>query len=249
SINEETGLLVQGYDTPPAMMMPHDRPWLPGRIEALGYTKSKDVIAYLYDIRNGFPEAVRKRLEKPLPPGTRLRPLDMSRYAQEIRVVTEIFNAAWFDNWGFVPLTDADTEHLATTLRPLIQKDLVWFVEIDGEPAAFVVCLPNLNEAIRDLGGSLLPFGWAKLLWRLKVKGLKSGRVPLMGVKRKFAKGLSGGMMPWLLIKATRDACLKRGMETFELSWILEDNISMRRITEGIGGVPYKTYRIYGKSL
>lgn len=249
SINEETGLLVDGFDTPPMLMMPHDPPYAMRRVEELGYAKAKDVLAYHYDIRHEFPPAVRKRLEKPLPPGTVLRRLDMSRYKQEIAALTGIFNDAWAGNWGFVPLTEADTDHLAASIRPLIDKNLVWFVEIDGEPAAFMVTLPNLNEAIRDLNGSLLPLGWAKLVWRLKVKGLKTGRVPLMGVKRKYAKGLSGGMLSWLLIDACRRECLKRGMEFFELSWVLEDNVPMRRIAESIIASPYKTYRIYGKTL
>lgn len=249
SINEETGLLVDGFDTPPMLMMPHDAPHTMRRLEELGFTKAKDVLAYLYDMRLGYPDTIAKRLEKPLPPGTVLRRLDMSRYKQEIAALTEIFNGAWFDNWGFVPLTEADAAHMATSMRPLVNKDLIWFIEIEGEPAACMVCLPNLNEAIRDLGGNLLPFGWARLLWRLKIAGVKTGRVPLMGVKRKFAKGLSGGMLSWHLIDATRREALKLGMERIELSWILEDNVSMRRMIEVICGDAYKTYRIYGKAL
>jgi len=249
SINEEMGLLIEGYDTPPMLMMPHDPRYALRRIEQQGYAKAKDVLAYHYDIRAGFPDAVRKRLAKPLPAGTVVRKLDMKRYREEISAVTEIFNDAWSGNWGFVPLTEADTDHLAESIKPLLDKDLVWFVEIEGEPAAFLVCLPNLNEAIRDLNGELLPFGWAKLIWRLKIRGVKTGRVPLMGVKRKFAKGLSGGILSWLLVDATRKECLKRGMERFELSWVLEDNVAMRRMAESILAKPYKTYRIFEKAL
>lgn len=249
SINEEMGLLVDGFDTPPMLMMPHDRPYAAPRLEALGYGKAKDVLAYLYHMDQPIPDVIARRLEKPLPAGTVLRMLDMARYREEVTTLTAIFNDAWSGNWGFVPLTEADTAHMATALRPLIARDMVWFVEQEGVPVAFMVCLPNLNEAIRDLGGALLPFGWAKLLWRLKVAGLESGRVPLMGVRRSAARGLLGGMIPWLLINATRQACLKRGMRRFELSWILEDNLPMRRMTEMICGEPYKRYRIYGKAL
>lgn len=249
SINEQMGLLVDGFDTPPMLLMAHDFPYVAPRLEALGYGKEKDVYAYYYDIRDAFPKAVRRMLDRPLPPGTVLRPVDMSRFLEEIRSLTEIFNEAWFDNWGFAPLTPTDTDYLASSIRPLIEKDLVWFIEIGGEPAAFIVVLPNLNEAITDLDGKLLPFGWAKLLWRLKVRGLKTARVPLMGVKRKFAKGLSGGQFSWLLIDACRRSCLKRGIQAFELGWILEENGAMRRMLENINARIYKTYRIYGKPL
>ncbi|WP_404326520.1 dATP pyrophosphohydrolase [Aerophototrophica crusticola] len=249
SINEEMGLLVAGHDTPPVMMMPHDQPYVARRIEALGYAKAKDVYAYWYDIRKELPKYVRQMLERKLPGQVVLRKLDMKNYARDVRYLTEIFNDAWMGNWGFVPLTDAETEHLATSLRPLVVADMVWFVEIDGEPAAFGVCLPNLNEAIRDLGGSLFPLGWAKLLWRLKVSGVKTARVPLMGVRQKFQVGLSGGILPFLVINGMRENAIKRGIEFVELSWILEDNLPMRKINERIGSIPYKTYRIYGKAL
>lgn len=249
SINEETGLLVAGFDTPPVMMMPHDQPYVARHVEANGYAKAKDLYAYWYDIRGELPKYVRQMLDRKLPGEVVLRKLDLRNYARDVRYLTEIFNDAWMGNWGFVPLTEAETEHLAKSLRPLVVADMVWFVEIDGEPAAFGVCLPNLNEAIRDLGGSLLPLGWAKLLWRLKVSGVKTARVPLMGVKQKFQVGLSGGILPFLVINGMRENAIKRGIEFVELSWILEDNLPMRKINERIGATAYKTYRIYGKGL
>jgi hypothetical protein len=111
------------------------------------------------------------------------------------------------------------------------------------------VLLPNVNEAIADLKGKLLPFGWAKLLWRLKVKGLKSARVPLMGVKRKFADTMRGQLLPFHLMNAGRNASLALGYEKFEFSWVLEENMPMRRISEAMGAVIYKTYRLYEKAL
>jgi hypothetical protein len=125
----------------------------------------------------------------------------------------------------------------------------VWFVEIDGEAAGFGVLLPNLNDAIHDLGGKLAPFGWARLLWRLKVKGVKRGRVPLMGVKRKFARDRRGIFAPFVILDAIRREGVKAGITQAEYSWILEDNMPMRHILEGFGARIYKTYRIYGKAI
>jgi hypothetical protein len=249
SINEEAGLLVDGFETPPMLLMGHDPAYAGRRLEQQGYAKAKDLIAYLYDIRAELPASARALIERPLPAGVTLRRLDMRRYAAEIAALTEIFNDAWSGNWGFVPLTEEETKHLAKAMRPLIRQDLVWFVEVNGEPAAFGVCLPNLNEAMRDLGGSLLPIGWLKLLWRLKVSGVKTARVPLMGVKRKFASGLLGSLMPFLIMDALRRNALRLGFREVELSWILEDNLPMRHINEALGGRPYKTYRVYEKAL
>ena len=247
--NEETGLLVDGFDTPPVFMMGHDRAYLAPHLQALGYAPVKDLIAYAYDIEVELPEAVRSLLRRGLPPNVTLRPLDMKKYDSEIRAITDIFNDAWLNNWGFVPLTEADTEHMAQDLKLLLDEKLVWFAEVDQVPVAFVVCLPNLNEAIRDLQGRLFPFGWAKLLWRLKVAGVKTGRVPLMGVRRQYANNIVGAMLPFVIIDAVRREAIRRGMKMIELSWILEDNRPMRRIIEAIGGRPYKTYRIYEKAL
>jgi hypothetical protein len=247
--NEEMGLLVDGFDTPPMLLMGHDRPYVGARIEELGYEKAKDVYAYLYDMQVDLPEGARRLLERPLPEGLRVRRIDFKRYDEEIRTITEIFNDAWLHNWGFVPLTAVETDHLAKSLKPLLDPRLVSIVEQKGEAVGFLVCLPNLNEAIRDLGGKLLLFGWAKLLWRLKIAGVKTARVPLMGVKRSAAKGVIGSLLPFLLIDAVRKEAVKMGFRHIELSWILEDNMPMRRINESLGGVAYKTYRIYGKAL
>lgn len=248
SINEETGLLVDGFDTPPMLMMGHDRPYLGGLLERAGYAKAKDVLAYLSEGPE-LPAGVRAMVARPLPPNVRVRPLRMADYRREVGALTAIFNDAWSGNWGFVPLTDGEIDHMARQMKPLIDERLVWFAEVDGEPAAFAVCLPNLNEAIRDLDGRLLPFGWAKLLWRLKGSGVRSARVPLMGVRRKYADSLLGGLLAFLIIAAVRREAAALGLHRIEMSWILEDNVPMRRIAEAVGGRPYKTYRLYGKVL
>ena len=249
SINEETGLLVDGFDTPPMVMMGHDQPYVAGRVEALGYAKIKDVYAYLVDVTTPLPKGVRERVKRAAPAGVSLRKLDFKNYEREVHAMTSIMNEGWSGNWGFTPITEAETRQLAKSMRPVVDQNLVWFAAIDGEDAGFGVCLPNVNEAARDLDGKLLPFGWAKLLWRLKVSGVKTGRVPLMGVKRKFARDFRGQLLPFLLIDAMAREAKKAGIDTVEMSWILEDNRPMRAIIETVGSKRYKTYRLYEKRL
>lgn len=248
SINEETGLLVEGFDTPPMLMMGHDQPYVGTRIEALGYAGVKDLIAYLLESAKAPPAGLQRILAQP-PKNLRVRPLDTRRYREDINTITAIFNDAWSQNWGFVPYTEAEVEHLAKALKPLLDPKLVPIAELDGEPVAFGVLLPNLNEAIRDFGGRLLPFNWAKLLWRLKVRGVKTGRVPLMGVRRSLAADFTARAVPFFVIEAMRRRCLELGIAEVELSWILENNAPMRRLLEMIGSRAYKTYRVYGKTL
>jgi GNAT superfamily N-acetyltransferase len=249
SINEEVGLQVGGFDTPPMVMMGHDPAYVAARVEALGYRQIKDVHAYISNLSTDLPPNVRRMVDRGPPAGVRLRMLDMSRYDQEVGVLTEILNDAWSQNWGFTPTTEAETAQLAKSLKLVVDRRLAWFAEIDGEIAGFIVILPNVNEAIRDLKGKLLPFGWAKLLWRLKVQGLKTARVPLMGVRKKFAGTRRGQLLPFLLIDRARAEARKLGYETIEMSWILEDNRPMRSILEAVHSRIYKTYRIYEKSL
>ncbi|EIT69408.1 MULTISPECIES: hypothetical protein [Hydrocarboniphaga] len=248
SINEETGLLVQGFDTPPAVMMSHDFPYVGTRVEGAGYVKAKDLIAYNYDVTAPLP-AVAQRMVDRKPANIKVRTLDAKRYLEDIQTVTHIFNDAWADNWGFVPYTPAEIDHLARALKPLIDPKLAPIAEIDGRPVAFGILLPNLNEAIREFNGKLLPFNWAKLLWRLKVSGVKSGRLPLMGVRRDIGSPYAAALAPFLVIEAIRSRTAALGYKTAELSWILENNLPMRRMIEAVGGKPYKTYRVYQKSL
>lgn len=249
STNEEVGLLIEGRETSPMFMMSHDPAHTAAAIEAQGYAKAKDIFAYTCSVADDLPAPILRRIRKGLPEGVTLRTLEMKRLDAEVATLTGILNDAWAGNWGFTPTTEAETKALATTLRLLIDPRLAWFAEIDGEPAGFMILLPNINEAIADLGGKLLPFGWAKLLWRLKVRGVKTGRVPLMGVKRGFAATLKGQLLPFHLIDAVARAARARGYERYELSWVLEDNLPMRRICDAGGASVYKTYRLYQKAL
>ncbi|MDE2390467.1 MAG: dATP pyrophosphohydrolase [Rhodospirillales bacterium] len=249
NINEETGALIDGFDTPPMLLMPHDLPYVAQQLEAMGMQKAKDVIAYLYDIRVEFPASVQRLLSRALPPGLTVRQLDMKRIKEEIKNVTSIFNDAWSQNWGFVPLTEEETDYLSKSLKPLLNPRLTSLVERNGEPVAFMIALPNLNEAIKGLNGKLLPLGWARLLWRLKVAGVKTARVPLMGVRRSAAKDLIGSLIPYLMIDMVRRDALTMGYTHIELSWILEDNMPMRRMIESMNAKPYKTYRVFEAAL
>ncbi|PKP68187.1 MAG: dATP pyrophosphohydrolase [Alphaproteobacteria bacterium HGW-Alphaproteobacteria-5] len=249
SINEEMGLLVDGFDAPPMLLMGHDPVYAGARLEELGYGKEKDVYAYLMDTTVPLSRSARGMLFRPAAASVKMRRLDFSNYDNEIRTIVDIYNDAWSGNWGFVPLTESETDEMAKRMRVLLDERLVWFAEVDGEAVAFIVALPNVNEAIRDLDGRLLPFGWAKLLWRLKVKGVGSGRVPLMGVRRHLAGTVIGSALPLQLVGAIWPGAIELGFRWFELSWILEDNLPMRRILERLGAHAYKTYRIYGKTL
>ncbi|HEY1449133.1 MAG TPA: dATP pyrophosphohydrolase [Caulobacteraceae bacterium] len=248
SINEEVGLLVDGFDAPPMVMMGHDPRYAGPRIEEQGFARIKDVYAYVSGVPV-FTAGVETRLKRPTPAGVVVRPINMKDFDGEVRTLVDIWNDAWAQNWGFAPVTEAETRHLGESLKLILHPRLIWFVEIDGEAAGFGALLPNLNDAIFDLGGKLLPFGWAKLLWRLKVKGVKRGRVPLMGVKRKFAREARGAFAPFLILDAFRREAPKIGITAAEYSWILEDNTPMRHILESFGARIYKTYRLYGKAL
>jgi hypothetical protein len=201
------------------------------------------------DMESPLSRPVRAMLEHPPASSVRLRRLDLRDYANEVRRMVDIYNDAWSGNWGFVPLTGAEADEMADRMRILLDERLVWFAEVDGQPVGFIVVLPNVNEAIRDLGGRLLPFGWAKLLWRLKVSGVSTARVPLMGVRRSLAGTVIGSFIPLQLIGAVMPVGAAFGFRRVELSWILEDNRPMRRVLERLGARPYKTYRVYGKAL
>lgn len=249
SINQEVGLLIDGFDTPSMMLMPHDRPYLAARLEAQGYTKVKDMLAYIRGTGHWFPDRLRALATRELGANVHLRHINMRRYREEIAGIVSIFNEAWHTNWGFVPMTEAETTHMAREMRPLIREKLAWIAEVGGESAACLVCLPDINGVIGDLKGRLLPFGWAKLLWRLKVKGSPSGRVLLMGVRRKYANRMLGRLLPIKLIYAVEKHVVEAGIKRAEMSWVLEDNKAVRHLIEGVGGTAYKTYRVYEKAL
>ncbi len=252
TIYEEVGMLVDGFDTPPVIMMPYGRPNYPKMLEDMGFTKVVDMIAYWADIHAGYPrpkivDTMLANIEND--PDITVRPMRKGKFLEEVQMAMEIFNDAWADNWGHVSLSDAQIKHMANELKPVIRQDFFWVCEYKGEPAAFILMVPNVNEAIKGLDGKLLPFGWAKLLYRLKVKGVKSARIPLMGVRREFQRKRTGLSMAAFLSEKVFEMGRKHGYTHVEMGWILESNKSMIRIIEQALGVPYKTYRMYEKVI
>lgn len=249
SINDEVGALLSGFETPPMFMMPHGRPYYDTRIREQGYEKAKDVVAYLLDPSGPPPAVMQATLRKVGVGRIRTRPIELSRLEEEIAIIGELFNDAWENNWSYVRWTSAELSDLGRSLKLFVPPDLVQIAEIDGEPAAMIVVVPNLNEAIQDLGGRLLPFGWLKLLHRMRWSSPKSARVPLMGMRKRYHRSALGMALVFRLLEAVRGPLLEREIHRLELSWTLEDNRPMRHIKERIGAVVYKTYRIYEKNL
>jgi hypothetical protein len=175
--------------------------------------------------------------------------MDKAHFESEVATLLEILNDAWSGNWGFVPMTKAEIADLAGLLKLLLRPGDVAIAEYRGQAAAMAVCFPNVHEAIRDMGGRLLPFNWARLLWRMKVRRPKSGRMPLMGVRRELQNTPIGAALALSVIQATRDFNFSHGVEASELSWILDGNERVKHIIELVGGTPYKRYRIYQKLL
>jgi hypothetical protein len=250
SINDEAGLLIDGYERAPRMMMNYAPRWLGPALENAGYKKAKDLIAFHMRTDAAIPAAARRIAEKTQDhPGVHLRTLDKTHLKRDLGIILEIFNEAWAGNWGFVPMTADEITHTANNMKPLINPDLVHIAEIDGHAAAMIVALPDLNEALNGLGGRLLPLGWAKLLWRLKVKGVSGARILLMGVRPKHQSGFLGSALAVTLMNKLHEALRTGGYKDAELSWILEDNTPMIRLVENAGASPYKRYRIYEKTL
>jgi len=250
SINDEMGLLIDGFDRPPCIMMGHAKPYMGGHLEARGYNKAKDVIAYDYDGEVSLTRSMQAIVDKAKKSGDiRIRPFSKKNMARDIEIIMSIFNDAWSDNWGFVPFTPEEIAALGNNLKMLVKDEYIVIAEYRGKPAAMAVTLPDINAWLADLNGRLLPFGWAKLVWRLMAKPPEAVRMPLMGVLRKHHGTAIGSALALSVIDTLYRYHRGRGTKRAELSWILEDNRPMRRIIESLGAVPYKTYRIYEKDL
>lgn len=251
SIWEEPGLLVQGHDHPPTVMMGHHDPAYQGWIEPLGYTGIKDLLTYEVDIDREFPPLVQRIVSSgERNPRIRVRKVDRHRFDEEAHLLLSILNDAWSDNWGFVPITPSEIAYTGRKLKPIIFADLVRVAEVDGEPVAFMVTLPDLNELIGDLDGRLFPFGFAKLLWRLRRPRVRTMRVPLMGVVKRLQATRLASQLAFMMIEyIRRDSIAVYGATRSEIGWILDDNQGMRSIAEMLDGRVNKLYRIYSKSL
>ena len=247
SINQESGLLVDGFDAPPAVMMGHARPWYARHVEAAGLRKAMDLIAYDFHPGMRPPEKMRAFIRRLKEKGDlTVRPLNRKRFNDELNLIMDIFNDAWAGNWGFIPFTEAEIRQMAQELRLLVDDRDVAIAEWKGEPAAMTVVMPDINRLIADFHGRLLPFNWLKLIYRLKFsRAPKRMRMPLMGVRRKFQNTAVGAALALAVIEEVNEYHHAKGFAGAELSWILETNTRVRKIIESIGAIPYKTYRIY----
>ncbi|GAC1575812.1 MAG: hypothetical protein NVS3B20_07460 [Polyangiales bacterium] len=249
SINEEIGCLVSGFDLPPMILMPHHRPYQGALIEAAGFAKEKEVFAWRYDVSDIPPRPLRAHAELTKHPEVKFRTVDMKNVARDVRIIMDIFNDAWKDNWGFVPLTENELKKTAADMKMILIPDLALIAEVDGEAAAVSVALPNVNELIKDLDGKLFPLGLPKLLYRLKVKGPTQARLMILGIKKKYrVQKKYGGLSAALYVEMVNRG-KKIGIKWGELSWTLEDNAPVNLGIKSMGGKVYKTYRVYSKPL
>lgn len=246
--NDECGLLVEGFDSPPVIMMTYNPRYYVTLVEAAGFRKSKDLLAFHMDLAK-IPMDRLARIAakiKQRNPNLALRPVRRKTLAQDLAKVKEVYNAAWEDNWGFVPMTDAEVDFMAARLKPLLMEGLIWLVEAGTEPVGFLLALPDYNIALKPLRGRLLtPKVLGFIPYLLGWKCPPRTRVITLGMKREYrGKGLESAM----LIEGLRVG-IKAGVTESEASWILEDNVMMCRMLEAIGGRPYKTYRLYERQI
>lgn len=252
SVNEECGLLISGFDTPPVVMMLHGKEEYKGIVEGFGYTKAIDMFAYQADLSAGYPRPkITQMMVKSADRNSdiKVRSMRLGKFRDELNIVMDIFNDAWSENWGFVPFDDTKIEHMANEIKPIMFKEGLWIGEYQGRPIAYIWMIPDVNEATRGLNGSILPFGWVKLLWRLKIKGVKQARIPLMGLRKEFHNTRIGLSLVAKLCETVFEAGRKKGFSHCELSWILENNSGMISICEQASAVPYKKYRMYQKKI
>ena len=247
--NHEIGLLVDGFDSPPVLMMTYNpRYYIRHFEEVLGLQKAKDLYAWWMSAHVDPPERVVRIAEKVrAKEGVVIRPVNLKDFTEEARRIKEIYNAAWEKNWGFVPVTEEEFDHAAKDMKQIAVPDLVLVAEVQGEPVAFALTLPDLNQALIHVGGKLttfgLPIGLAKLLWH--ARKIDQLRLIILGIKEKYRKrGIDA-----ILYLDTLRAARKLGYKGGEISWTLEDNVLVNRAIEMMGGQRYKTYRVYEAEL
>ncbi len=246
--NDECGLLVDGFDSSPVLMMTYNPRYYLALFDGAGLVKAKDLLAYVIELKEApLPRLSRlaagfARREKNL----KIRPIRKKRLKADLTKVKEVYNAAWEDNWGFVPMTDADIDFMAARLKPLLAEDLVLLAETPEEPVAFMMSLPDFNEAMKPLKGKLLTpklFGFLAYLFGWKRPRIV--RLITLGIKKKYRnRGIDAVMFAESL-----KAMLKSGYQSCEISWILEDNVMVQRPIDLFEGRVYKTYRIYEKPV
>ena len=249
SINEETGLLVEGFDSPPAIMMAHHRSYQEALAEGAGLQKVKDCYGWKHQVVPAPARAQRAWEAITSLPEVRFRSVSPRNLKKEVRDILDVFNDAWQHNWGFVPATDAEAKKMAADLLLILDKELSFFAEIDGQPVAICVCLPNLNEVIFDFGGKLNPVTVGKLIWRLKIRGPKSARLMLLGIRTDLRGKRRYAPLAMAVIAELVRRGLKQGYEWAELGWTLEDNGLINAAIRSMGATIYKRYRLFEKPI
>lgn len=251
SIWEEPGLLIEGFDHAPTVMMGHARPEYQPMIEGAGYRPVKQLKTYELDITQPFPPLIQRIVQSGEKNARiRIRNVDKSKFDVEAAIILGILNDAWGNNWGFVPITDEEVAHFGKQLKPIVFNDLIMIAELEGEPVAFMMTLPDLNEAIAPLNGSLFPLGWAKLLWWLRKPKVRTMRVPLMGVVQRLQSSRMASQLAFMMIEyIRRNAITHYGATRGEIGWVLDDNQGMNAIADAIESRVNKVYQVYEKAL
>lgn len=249
SINEEMGTLIEGQAEPSMLMMPYHRAYQDEITVAAGLHKCKDVLSWKYVVGEIPKRALDAHAEVLNMPEILLRSVRFSRLLEDTQIMQDVFNDAWAENWGFVPMTSREVEKMASDLKLILDQNIALIAELHGRPVAVALALPNVNEASHDLNGKLLPLGLAKLVYRLKVKRPKSARLILLGIKRELRhKKRYGGLSAAIYVEMAKRGA-RVGYEWGELGWTLEDNRPVNLGIKMMGAVPYKRYRLYEKSL
>jgi hypothetical protein len=251
SIWEEPGLLIQGFDHPPTVMMGHNSPAYQAMVEGAGYQPVKQLKTYELDITQEFPPLIQRIVQSGEKSSRiNIRKVDKSKFDEEAAIILRILNDAWGNNWGFVPITDEEVAFTGKKLKPIVYEDLIMIAELEGEPVAFMMTLPDLNEALKPLNGSLFPFGWAKLLWWLRKPKVRTMRVPLMGVVQRLQSSRMASQLAFMMIEYIRRAAIANyGATRGELGWVLDDNQGMNAVAEAIESKVNKIYQVYEKGL
>jgi hypothetical protein len=247
----EVGVLVDGFDTPPRIGMPHNRPYVGPLIESAGLAKAKDFYAWWYTSGH-IDERTKKIAERTLQlPNVRVRPMDLTQFRREVNIVRDVYNSAWSQNWNFTPFTSDELEIIATEYKMFVDTEIALVAEVDGNPAAMCFAIPDVNEMVKDFDGELMkrPLNLAKLLWRLKFNRPKHARLLLLGVKEEYRASHRYGTLAAVLYAEVARRGAARGYVGGELSWTLEDNAMINRGIERMGARKYKTYRVYEKQI
>lgn len=249
SINYECGLQISAFDTLPFIMMPQNPEYYPALVEQQGYAKSKDLQAWIVNIDQIKIDLKKLKLIKTLQEKYQvtIRQFNMSAIAREMQLIANIYNDAWQDNWGYLPLDFEELNYLASSIKSFIMPNFIYIAEIKGVPCGFSVALPDLNQILLSIrNGKLLPFNILKLIWKIKIKKqITQGRIALLGVIKQYQNIPIGAMLYYEYLNKIKNTKCLRG----EFSWILEDNMAMQAGLKFINASHYKTYRIYEKKI